>query len=144
MFSKSYLFSVNKPIFSIILWELWFYLSYTNSSTNLNASDSLWSCRLVQYSRFFPALLTTEVIKEELTPGSLSPSYICDPDFLSSFSITETPSKLAGLKCFMIVISGHSIPLPKKGNCYREKQFWNNLWKLFELEIRILSTFLSC
>lgn len=42
--------------------------------------------------------LTTEVIKKELKPVSLSISFICDPDFLGSFSTTETPSKPDRLK----------------------------------------------
>lgn len=75
-------------------------LSHTNSRTSLDTPDSLRSYRLVQYWSFFFFLvfLTTEVIKEELKPVSLSTSFICDPRlFLHHWNIFETEQILKAL-----------------------------------------------
>lgn len=89
---------------------------------------------------FFLVFLTTEVIKEEMKPMSLSTLFIRDPDFLASFSTAETPSKLGKLE-------KHPTSPPQKKipwELLQAKTILEKIWKLFELEIKILSTFLSC
>jgi len=98
---KVMFFSVNKQYF-LLSFENYYFISYQLQFRfgHICFSLVIQTGSVLKY--FFLVLLTTEVIKKKLKPGSLSTLFVCDPDFVCSF--LHLPN-WADLKRFMIMIS---------------------------------------